>query len=147
MRKSFLLSLVAVALTLSSIAQEFKVITIVESIIPMGLGRSRIIEHQETVDPAQFTTNREDGVSSEQANVSRSDIKIEKFSETKLLNFYSAVGINFQNIASNDAVISAKINAMIIDGWELAFVVNGVESVGDKSDNNGIYVTRLFFKR
>ena len=33
--------------------------------------------------------------------------------ETKLLNFYSLVGINFQNIASNDAVIGAKINEMI----------------------------------
>lgn len=147
MKKTYLLILVILTFSLISIAQEYKVITIVESIIPMGLGRSRIIEHQESIDPAQFTTERTDGKSSNQKNVNRKEIKIEKFSETKLLNFFSAVGINFRNIASNDAVISAKINAMISEGWSLEFVVSGVESVGDKTDNSGIYITRLFFKR
>ncbi|HOY39097.1 MAG: hypothetical protein KBB11_06700 [Bacteroidales bacterium] len=128
-------------------AQEYKVITSVESIVPMGVGRSRIIEHQEKIDAGAFTTYREQGTDTKQSEVSRDEIKIDKFEETKLLNFYSAVGINFRNIASNDAVISAKINQMIADGWELAFVVTGVESHGSKDDDNGIFITRYIFKR
>ena len=83
---------------------------------------------------------------SDQNDIKRSDAKIENFDETKLLNFYSLVGINFQNIASNDAVISSKINEMIKDGWQLTFVTSGVESAGAK-DPEGIFITRLFFKK
>jgi hypothetical protein len=35
------------------------------------------------------------------------------FEETKLLNFYNVAGIRFQNIAANDAVISAKLTIML----------------------------------
>lgn len=137
----------ALIIVATSQAQEYKVITSIESIIPMGVGRSRIIEHQEKVDPGMFSTIREQGTDSKQKDISRSEIKIDKFEETKLLNFFSAVGINFRNIASNDAVISAKINQMIADGWELAFVVTGVESYGGKDDDSGIFITRYIFKR
>ena len=131
---------------LSLQAQEFKVITIVESIVPAGLGRSRIIEHQDTVSMEQFTTQRNQGTDSDQEEVKRDAIKIDNLSETKLLNFYSVGGINFRNIASNDAVITAKINQMIMDGWELVFVASGVESSG-KGDNQGIFITRLYFRK
>ena len=50
------------------------------------------------------------------------DIKIGKFEGIKMLNFYSATGINFQNIASNDALITDKINDMAKEGWELGIV-------------------------
>ena len=126
-------------------AQEMKVITVVESIVPMGLGRSRIIEEQGDVNYADFTTERTDGKKSDQGDVKRKDAKIDKFSETKLLNFFSGVGINFQNIASNDALISSKINDMLQNGWDLKFVTSGVESVGGKDDKNGLFITRLFF--
>ncbi|MFN7792198.1 MAG: hypothetical protein ACK5NM_06575, partial [Cyclobacteriaceae bacterium] len=79
--------------------------------------------------------------------VKRSDAKIENFDETKLLNFYSLVGINFQNIASNDAAITSKINDLLKDGWQLQFVTSGVESDAGKSDGNGIFITRLYFKK
>ena len=36
---------------------------------------------------------------------------------------------------------------MAAEGWELAFVVSGVESDGGKEDGQGIYVTRYIFKR
>ncbi len=62
-------------------------------------------------------------------------------------NFFSPIGINFQNIASNDAIIEAKLTEMASLGWELAFVVSGVESDGGKDDGQGIYVTRYIFKR
>jgi len=66
---------------------------------------------------------------------------------SKALNFYSGVGINFQNIASNDALISSKINEMLQEGWTLSFVTSGVESKAGETDGNGIFITRLFFSR
>ena len=72
---------------------------------------------------------------------------IDDFEETKLLNFFSIAGINFKNIASNDAIISSKINTMTSNGWDLAFVVSGVESDAGKDDGQGIYITRYIFKR
>jgi len=128
-------------------AQEFKIITVVESIVPMGLGRSRIIENQDITDFNNFTTERTDGTTSSQSKIRRKSARIDKLSETKLLNFYSGVGINFQNIASNDAIISSKINAMVKEGWTLTFVTSGVESVAGQADANGIFITRLFFSR
>lgn len=126
---------------------EYKVITSIESIIPMGLGRSRLLEAQTELNTEDFTTERSSGNDSSQGKVKRRDIKIDELSETKMLNFYSAIGINFRNIASNDALLSAKLTEMSIDGWELAYVVSGVESDGGKDDGNGIYITRFIFRR
>jgi hypothetical protein len=94
-----------------------------------------------------FTTERTDGKKSDQGDIRRKDIKVDNFEETKLLNFYALTGINFQNIASNDAVISDKINNLSADGWELAFVTSGVESDAGETDNNGIFITRYVFKK
>ncbi len=128
-------------------AQEYKIVTVVESIVPMGLGRSRMIDSKSEVDLSELTTERTDGTSSDQRRVRRKDAKVDNFEETKLLNFYSAVGINFQNIASNDAIIAAKINELTSQGWKLTFVTSAVESDAGKDDGNGIFVTRLFFMR
>jgi hypothetical protein len=133
---------------MGSFAQEFKVITTIESIVPMGLGRSRIIENTEVMESEAFTTQRTAGKDAKkQKDVKRKDAKIENFAETKMLNFYSGVGINFQNIASNDALITDKINDLTKEGWELTFVTSGVESKGAKDDNQGIFITRYIFKR
>lgn len=126
---------------------EYKVVTVVESIVPMGLGRSRMIEATTNLDVNSFTTERTDGKKSDMGDVDRSDLKIKSFKETKLLNFFSGVGINFQNIASNDALISAKINDLAAEGWELTFVTSGVESDAGKEDGKGIFITRLYFRR
>ncbi len=128
-------------------AVEYKVITIVESIVPGGAGRSRIIENGTEMDVANFTTERTDGKKSKQKNVSRSDAKVDKFNESKLLNFYSMVGINFQNIASNDALITSKMNTLSEEGWELTFVTSGVESKAGSDDSAGIFITRMIFKK
>jgi len=146
--KKITLFLVAVLATASMYAQvEYKVITVVESIVPMGMGRSRIIENKNPLDITKFTTTRTDGKDSKQDDVDRSDLKIDSFDETKLLNFFSGFGINFQNIASNDALISAKINLLVSQGWELAFVTSGVESNAGKDDGQGIFITRFIFKK
>ncbi len=138
-----------VVLSYTTFAQEheYKIITIVESIVPMGIGRSRIIENKQEINAASLTTARTDGRTSRSSEVSRSDAKIQEFKETNLLNFYSGVGINFQNIASNDAIITSKIMEVAQEGWELAFALSGVESDSGETDGKGIYITRLIFKR
>ena len=166
MEKSLFLTLFALCVGTLSLAQQYKMITVVESIVPGGLGRSRLIETKTDVDINKFTTERTDGKTSKQRNVKRRDAKIDAFSEAKLLNFYSLAGINFQNIASNDALISSKINELVSQGWILNFVVSGVESDAGggkggkggkllsklvdndaKSDGVGIYITRFIFKK
>ena len=147
MKKYILLTVVAMLATVGLSAQEYKVVTTIESVVPMGIGRSRIVETTDSLDVVNFTTSRINGKKSKQKDVSRSDAKVDKFDETKLLNFYSAVGINFQNIASNDAMISSKINKLVKEGWELKFVLSGVESDAGKGDGTGIFITRFIFYR
>lgn len=150
MKKFLLFVLLCVLFVTENYAQqvEYQVVTVVESIVPMGIGRSRIIEEtQEGVDAQRYTTSRVDGKESDQGKVKRKDLRIDNFEETKLLNFFSAGGINFQNIASNDAIISSKLNEMTADGWELMFVTSGVESDAGDTDGQGIFITRFIFKR
>jgi len=93
-------------------------ITTIESIIPGGLGRSKMI------------TTKVDGTNTEET----------------MQNFYSLVGINFGNIEANDKDIVNKINAMEADGWELAQVSVGAQSP-TKDSNQGIFLTRYLFKK
>ncbi|MBS1938287.1 MAG: hypothetical protein JST98_03320 [Bacteroidetes bacterium] len=72
----------------------------IESVVPGGLGRSRII------------------VSDDESQEVGKD----------LLNFYSLTGINFKNVASNDRLIVDNINKYTADGWELYQVTTGVQS-------------------
>ncbi|MCH2195066.1 hypothetical protein [Kordia sp.] len=149
MKKLFLLGLLVIGSVFSVNAQqkyEYKVITSVESIVSSGLGRSRLISASEDRDYKQFTSNRTE--ENDKRNKSRrKDIRVKNFEETKLLNFFNLGGIRFQNIAANDAVITSKINTMVSEGWDLAFVVSGVESDGGDKDRQGIYITRYIFKR
>jgi len=160
MKKLLLITaiLVSVQYTSAQATTEFKVITVIESIVPGGLGRSRLIENGQELNIDEFTTERTNGKKSSQGDIKRKDAKIDKFSESKLLNFYSVTGINFQNVASNDALITSKLNQMAADGWELTFVTSGVESDagtsdgmlgkgGGQNDGKGIFITRFIFKR
>ncbi len=142
-----LLVVISATTSITAFSQEYKVVTVVESIVPGGIGRSRMVDVKQSVNYNDFTTERVDGNKSDLGDVKRGDIKIDNFSETKLLNFYSLAGINFQNIASNDAVITSKINELAKDGWQLLFVTSGVESDAGKSDGTGIFITRLIFKK
>ena len=107
MKKSLLtLSIFATAL-FSSYGQtkyEYHQMTAGESVVPGGLGRSRLI------------TSNKDG----------------SMEEIKLENFFSLVGINFGNIKDNDRSIAAKIEEKVNEGWELMSVTPGVYSA-DKS--------------
>lgn len=136
-----------VTCAISVASAQYKVITVVESILPGGLGRSRMIEATTDLDYNTYTTSRTDGKDSKQGDIDRGDIKIGGFRETKMLNFFSMVGINFQNIASNDALIISKLNEMDAQGYELVFVASGVESDAGKDDGQGVFITRLYFKK
>ena len=146
MKKLLLLSAI-ILLCFDLTAQiEYKVITSVESIVPNGLGRSRLVSSQETKDYKEFTSTQTDEDNTRN-KAKRDEIRVKNFEETKLLNFFNLGGIRFQNIAANDAIITSKLNSMSDEGWELMFVTSAVESKGDKSDNNGIFITRYIFKR
>ena len=106
-----------------------------------------MISSKQDVNVDEFTTERKQGTDTGQGKVKRRDLKIDNLEETKMLNFFSATGINFQNVASNDAMISSKLTQMAAAGWELAFVISGVESDGGETDNQGIFITRYIFKR
>ena len=127
---------------------EYKIVTSIESIVPMGAGRSRLVSFNENKDYKDFTSVRSGEKGQDKRNKSdRGEIRVKDFEETKLLNFYNIGGIRFQNIAANDALVTSKINTMISEGWELAFVTSGVESEGGKGDGQGIFITRYIFKR
>ncbi|QBA63405.1 hypothetical protein [Muriicola soli] len=127
-------------------AQEYRVITSVESIVPSGLGRSRIINSMEEKDYQEYTSEQTEEDNTRNKS-SRKDIRVKNFEETKLLNFFNMGGIRFQNIAANDTMITSMINAMVSDGWELAFVSSAVESDSGKGDGQGIFITRYIFKK
>jgi len=146
MKNLYLTAIFAVLLVVTSSAQEFLVVTTVESVVPMGIGRSRMIVQTDSMNYQDFTTVRTDGKTAKDKS-SRKDLKINNMDETILLNFYSAVGINFQNIASNDAIITSKLNRLAKEGWELKFVTSGVESDAGDKDGNGIFITRFIFYR
>ncbi len=125
---------------------EYQIVTVIESIVPNGLGRSRMLTTNEVRDYKEFTSTRT-GQDDKRNKSDRGEIRVKAFDETKLLNFFNLGGIRFQNIAANDAIVTSKINEMSTQGWELAFINSGVESFGGKGDGNGIYVTRYTFKR
>ena len=136
--KKLLLLLALFSFFTSSWAQtQVKILTVVESIVPMGLGRSRIVESVDTVSSTFLAP----------VNSARDEMKIEKFNEIKLLNLYSGVGINFQNIASNDAIVTAKLISLLREGWKISFVLGGVESNAGKDDGQGIFVTRYILTK
>lgn len=146
MKKVLVLALLVMALQMDVQAQTYKVVTSVESIVPNGLGRSRIINAMEDKDYREFTTvQTEDDNTRNKSD--RDEIRVRNFEETKLLNFYNLGGIRFQNIAANDAVITSMINTLVSEGWELVFVTSAVESEGGKGDGQGIFITRYIFRK
>ncbi len=156
MIKLILAGLIAIVTLFSASAQnesddtkptfEVKVITSVESIVPLGLGRSRIISANSDRDYKEFSSEQTEGDDTRNKS-KRKNIRVKDFEETKLLNFYNIGGIRFQNIAANDAVISSKLTAMLADGWDLIFVTSAVESDAGETDEQGIFITRYIFKR
>jgi hypothetical protein len=146
MKKIILFGFLLLSIESQAQAFKYKIVTSIESIVPGGIGRSRIIENGTEVDYTQFTTVRsKEG--KEKTDKDRSDVKIDDLKESTLVNFYSFVGINFQNIASNDAMITSMLNKYSNEGWDLFNIVSGVESDAGKGDGDGIFITRYIFRK
>ena len=144
---SFLFTAILLVFTSAAQVYEYKVITSVESVVPAGIGRSRLISVNDSRNYKEFSTVRSGDDNDEKNKSDRSDIRVKGYEETKLLNFYNLGGIRFQNIAANDAVITSKLNALAEEGWELVFVNMGVESDAGGNDGNGIFITRYIFRK
>ncbi len=125
---------------------EFTNITIIESIVPSGLGRSRIIEAKDKRDHLMFTKLMSADDKSRNKS-DRSEIRVEQYEETKILNFYNVGGIRFQNIAANDAVVQSKVNEKLAQGWKIVSINSGVEAYSGVDDGDGLYLTRIYFQR
>jgi hypothetical protein len=146
MKKIILSSFLLISIGANAQAFQYKIVTSIESIVPGGIGRSRIIENGTEVDYTDFTTTRsKDG--KDKSDKDRKDVKIDDLKETTLVNFYSLVGINFQNIASNDAMLTSMMNKYSKEGWDLFSIVSGVESDAGKGDGDGIFITRYYFRK
>ncbi len=102
MKKILVILVIVLSIYNTSKAQipqyEFQQMTAVESVVPGGLGRSRLI------------TTAKDG----------------SMEEIKLENFFSFVGINFGNIKDNDKILAGKIEEKVNAGWELVSITPGV---------------------
>lgn len=100
------------------VVYDYMQISAIESNIPGGLGRSRLL------------TTDQNGT----------------MVEKELKNFYSMVGINLGNITNNDSVIIGRVNEYIAEGWDLVHINSGVQnpSVGN---SQGIFITRYVFRR
>ena len=100
-------------------AYTYRQFSTIESVVPGGLGRSRVIISDQ------------------------GDQEVGK----DLMNFYSMVGINFKNIANNDRMIVDEINKLTAEGWELHTVVTGVNSAAEGRGGTGIFITRYLFRK
>ena len=100
-------------------AYTYRQFSTIESVVPGGLGRSRVIISDQ------------------------GDQEVGK----DLLNFYSMVGINFKNIANNDRLIVETINEYTSQGWELHVVTTGVNSAAEGKGGTGIFITRYLFRK
>ena len=134
--KKFLCVLVVILLALGieqARAQKYEYLQVssIESVIPGGLGRSRLI--------AQYPGGKEE--------------------EIKLKNFFSVTGINFNNVRKNDDDIASFITQLSESGWELHHISTGTYSSasvgtgggigkigGGVSANVGIFITRYLFR-
>ena len=110
------------------------------------MGRSRMISANDTRNYKDATSTKT-GEKDKRNKTDRGEIRVKGYDETKLLNFFNIGGIRFQNIATNDALVTSKINTMAEEGWELAFVNSGIESDAGKDDGKGIYITRYIFRK
>ena len=97
---------------------QYMQITTIESIIPGGMGRSKLM----VVYP--------DG----------------KEEDTDLKNLYSMVGINFGNITTNMQATMTKLNSFTSQGWTLVSVTANSQSPSDKN-NEGIFMTRYLLQK
>ena len=92
--------------------------TAVESILPGGIGRSRIL-----IDNGAGGTK-----------------------EIKIKNLYAIVGIKMDNIHENDKSVANVLSNLSSEGWELVETSTGVQTPNNEG-STGIFCTRYILKR
>ncbi len=97
-------------------ATEFRVVTVVESVVPGKLGRSKVL----TMDS--------NGASS----------------ETEIQNIFSMTGINFSNLQTNNRSVADLLAKNSADGFELVEVVPG--NFGDNNSQGIFMTRFIFKK-
>lgn len=80
---------------------EYLQISVIESVVKAGAGRSRMISIKDNGEML----------------------------EEKLKNIFSVSGINFSNVRFNDNTVTERISKLTNDGWELENVVTGTYGV------------------
>lgn len=119
MKKVLLVFLFVAGATFSVFSQaKVMQVTTIESIIPGGLGRSRMV------------------ITDESGKQTESDMK----------NFYSMVGINLENIASNDQLIVKTMNKFTAEGWKVVAVNSATQSPNEQYPQ-GIFITRYLLEK
>lgn len=122
MKKTVIIGAILVLSSVISFAQkgmEYMQMTTIESVVPGGAGRSRLI----LTDPSG------------------------KAQEIKMENFFSLVGINFENIEYNDITVAKKLTELSTAGWEVVQVSSGAYSPASERESAGIFITRYLLKR
>ncbi len=102
----------------TNIEYDFQQVTTIESVVPAGAGRSRMISTSPTGT----------------------------LEESEMKNFFSISGINFANVRANDKATTDKISQLVNNGWTLEQVTSGVYS-GTDNNSTGIFITRYLFKK
>ena len=97
-------------------ATEFRIVTVVESVVPGKLGRSKVL----TVD----------------SNGATSEIEIQ--------NIFSLTGINFTNLQTNNRSVTDLLAKNSADGYELVEVVPG--NFGDNNSQGIFMTRFIFKK-
>jgi len=93
--KNLLLSILLIVVsvfTMDAQTVEYKIITSVESIVPSGIGRSRLMSANETKDYKAYTSTQTAGDNARNKS-DRKEMRVKGFDETKLLNFFNIGGI------------------------------------------------------
>lgn len=119
MKTLFFSLMLVFALAGTAAAQNVEVmqINIIESVVPGGMGRSKML----VTDASGATT------------------------ELEVQNIFSMAGINFGNLAKNETTLVKKLNELTGQGWVVVGVTGSSYSPGE--GNNGIYMTRYVLQR
>lgn len=100
---------------------QFLQMTTIESIVPGGLGRSRVL----------FTP------------------EWKGTKESSMENLFSLLGINMGNVRSNEELILRYVGEITADGWELyqtTPLTQTIQGAGGQSQQ-GIFLTRYLFRK
>ncbi|MBF9141221.1 hypothetical protein [Hymenobacter properus] len=100
---------------------QFLQMTTIESIVPGGMGRSRVM----------FTP------------------EWKGTKESTMENLFSLTGINLGNVHSNEELIVRYLNEITADGWELyqtTPLTQTIQGTGGQSQQ-GIFLTRYLFRK